>query len=60
MNLRMDKDEVIYIDNPKSNDLFVIFKTLDGKWQLESRRFGPIKTFSNQIKACIYCREQVN
>lgn len=59
MQIRMDKDEVVYIDNPKENDMFVVFPTLNRKWVVESRRFGHIKTFTSQLMACHYCREQI-
>lgn len=59
MNLRMDTDEVIYIDDPKRNDLLVIIPLKERKYKVESRRFGHLSTFSSQIEACLYCREQI-
>lgn len=57
--LRIDKDNVIYIDNIKENDKFVIFQTRNRQWQVESRKFGYIKRFDTQFNACKYCREQI-
>lgn len=57
MNLRMDTDNVVYIDDPANNDLFVVIPLIGGKYSVESRRFGNIRYFDSQLMACNYCRE---
>lgn len=59
MNLRMDKDNIVYIDDPKRQDRLVIIPLIGRKYRVESRKFGYLKTFNNQLEACIYCREQI-
>lgn len=59
MNLRMDRDNVVYIDDPGHNDLFVVIPLIGGKYSVESRRFGNIRYFNTQLEACNYCREQI-
>lgn len=60
MELRMDKDEVVYIDDIKRQDRYIIFPSLNRKkWRLESRKFGHIKTFDSQVTACFYVKENL-
>lgn len=60
MDARWDRDGVVYVNDPKRHDKFIIFLDLNSKWNVESVKFGPVKKFNTLIDACMYVHESVN
>ncbi len=59
MNMRMDKDGIVYIDYAALNDKWIVYPVLGHKWVCELYKAGGPKYFDSQVLACKYALDMM-